>query len=151
MLGLLAALGGTVFIDRGSAASAAAAGLRIQQLLAEGVVVLIFPEGTSSDGSSVLKFYPSLFEPAVRAEAPVTPAAIGYAAAPHAIEKDLCYYGDIRFGPHLLQTLRLPALYAAIHFAPSLERCDERKKTAAQAREQVVALRAQTTGSFYGI
>lgn len=151
MLGLLAALGGTVFIDRSSAASAAAAGLRIQQLLAGGVVVLIFPEGTSSDGSSVLKFHPSLFEPAVRAMAPVTAAAIGYAAAPHAGEKDLCYYGDISFGPHLLQILQLPSIQPAIHFAPPRERCPDRKQTAAQAREQVVTLRTQITGYFNGI
>lgn len=141
MLGLLAALGGTIFIDRASPASAAAATLRIQKLLADGVLVLIFPEGSSSDGSSVLRFYPFLFEPAIRRKAPVTAAAIRYSASPHAAEKELCYYGDIRFGPHLLQTLQLPAICASIHFAAPTERYSNRKVAAVSTREEVAALR----------
>ena len=39
------------------------------------VPVLFFPEGTSTDGSSVLRFHSRLFEPAIRAGAPVTAAA----------------------------------------------------------------------------
>jgi lyso-ornithine lipid O-acyltransferase len=150
MLGLLAALGGTVFIDRATPASAAAANVRIQQLLAAGIVVLIFPEGTSSDGTTVLRFHPSLFEPAVRTMVPVTAAAIQYSAAPHATEKDLCYYGDISFGPHLLQTLQLPAIHATVCFASPGERYGNRKQTAAQTRDQVAALREQISGYFNG-
>src|SRR5271155_4103497 len=51
LLGLLAALGGTFFIDRRSTASAAEAAERIETLLASGIMVLVFPEGTSSDGA----------------------------------------------------------------------------------------------------
>ncbi len=141
LLGLLAALGGTVFIDRGSAASAAAASLRIEELLAEGVVVLIFPEGTSSDGGSVLRFYPFLFEPAVRGGAPVTAAAIGYSAGPEAAEKDLCYYGEISFAPHLLKTLQLPEIVATLRFAPTGVVYEDRKRAAAATRERVMRLR----------
>jgi len=145
MLGLLAALGGTVFIDRGSAASAAAATLRIQELLADGIVVLIFPEGTSSDGSSVLRFHPLLFEAAIRGAAPVTAAAIGYSAAPHATEKDLCYYGDISFGPHLLETLQLPDIRATIHFTAPVDRYAGRKLAAACTQQEVAALRGESS------
>ena len=42
------------------------------------VPVLLFPEGTSSDGAQVLRFHSSLFEPAVAASAPVTAAAVRY-------------------------------------------------------------------------
>jgi 1-acyl-sn-glycerol-3-phosphate acyltransferase len=141
ILGLLATLGGTVFIDRGSAASAAAATVRIEQLLADGVVVLIFPEGTSSDGARVLRFYPFLLEPAIRAAAPVIAAAIRYSAEPQATERDLCYYGDIRFAPHLLETLQLPAIRATIHFAAPVESYPNRKVAAAFTHQEVAALR----------
>jgi 1-acyl-sn-glycerol-3-phosphate acyltransferase len=141
MLGLLAALGGTVFLDRTSSASAAAAAVRIEQLLADGLVVLVFPEGTSSDGAQVLRFHPFLFEPAIRANAPVAAAAIGYSADPDAAEKDLCYYGDIRFAPHLLQTLQLPSIHAAIRFAPPAAGYPHRKIAAAATREEVAKLR----------
>jgi len=146
MLGTLAALGGTVFIDRSSAASAAKAAARVQELLAAGVPVLVFPEGTSTDGAAVLRFYPSLFEPAVRAGAPVTAAAIGYSACGQATERDLCYYGDISFAPHLLQTLRLRGIRATLRFAPAGVVYENRKLAAALAREAVVELRDAGVG-----
>jgi 1-acyl-sn-glycerol-3-phosphate acyltransferase len=143
LLGLLAALGGTVFIDRQSAASAAEAAQRIEELLEAGVLVLVFPEGTSSDGSGVLRFYASLFEPAVRAGALVTAAAIGYSASDDASEKDLCYYGDISFAPHLLETLQLPEIAATLRFASAGQLHGDRKQVARLAREKVVELRSQ--------
>jgi 1-acyl-sn-glycerol-3-phosphate acyltransferase len=142
MLGLLAALGGTVFIDRRSAASAAAAANRIQELLVEGVPVLVFPEGTSSDGAEVLRFYSSLFEPAARTAAPVTAAAIGYSAGAGAVERDLCYYGDISFAPHLLETLRMPEITGTLRFARSGCIFEDRKKAALLTRAAVVELRS---------
>jgi 1-acyl-sn-glycerol-3-phosphate acyltransferase len=147
MLGLLAALGGTVFINRRSTLSAAEAASRIEHLLGAGLVVLVFPEGTSSDGSSVLRFYPSLFEPAVRARKPITAAAIRYAAGSAAAERDLCYYGDISFAPHLLQTLQLPDISATIDFADSGQTYTERKQAALDVHQQVTALRSCSTAS----
>ena len=142
LLGLLAALGGTVFIQRGSTARAAEAAVRLEKLLASGVIVLVFPEGTSTDGATVLRFYPSMFEPAIRAAAPVTAAAIAYSAGQDAAEKDLCYYGDISFAPHLLGTLQLPELVATMRFASPGRIYSDRKQAAAQVREKVVELRA---------
>jgi lyso-ornithine lipid O-acyltransferase len=141
LLGLLAALGGTVFLDRSSAASAAEAVAIIQELLDAGVLVLVFPEGTSSDGAEVLRFHASLFEPAVRVGAPVAAAAIRYSAGAGATEKDLCYYGDISFAPHLFETLQLPKIAATLQFA-STDVFDDRKRAAAQIHESVVELRA---------
>ncbi len=141
LLGLLAALGGTVFIDRRSAASAAEAAGRIEELLKAGVLVLVFPEGTSSDGSGVLRFYGSLFEPAVRTGAPVTAAAIGYSAGGGAAERDLCYYGDISFAPHLIETLQLPDIVATVRLASQGQVYDNRKLAAALTREAVIGLR----------
>jgi 1-acyl-sn-glycerol-3-phosphate acyltransferase len=143
LLGLLAALGGTVFIDRKSTLSAAESAKRIERLLAAGLVVLVFPEGTSSDGSSVLRFYPSLFEPAVRSQQPVTAAAIRYCAGNNAAEPDLCYHGDISFAPHLFETLQLPKISAAIHCADSAEVYTNRKQAACETHRQVTALRSR--------
>jgi 1-acyl-sn-glycerol-3-phosphate acyltransferase len=143
ILGLLAALGGTVFIDRGSKGSAAEAADQIQKLLADGILVLIFPEGTSSDGAEVLRFHTSLFEPAIRAAAPVTAAAISYAAIPNVPESSLCYYGDISFAPHILKTMQLPVVTGTIRFAPSRHSYADRKQAARETRQQVAQLRAE--------
>jgi 1-acyl-sn-glycerol-3-phosphate acyltransferase len=150
LLGLLAALGGTVFVNRQSAASAGNAAEQIENLLASGVLVLVFPEGTSSDGEGVLRFHASLFEPAVRAAAPVTAAAIGYSADGGIVESDLCYYGEISFAPHLLKTLGLPGVVATLRFSSAGPIYGERKKAAALTREAVVQLRSADTGTAEG-
>jgi lyso-ornithine lipid O-acyltransferase len=143
LLGLLAALGSTVFIQRGSTARAAEAARRIEELLASGVTVLVFPEGTSTDGLGVLHFHSSMFEPAVRTAVPVTAAAIGYSAGQNATENGLCYYGEISFAPHLLKTLRLPEVLATLHFAAPGRVYDDRKQAAVLTRERVVELRGE--------
>ena len=146
LLGLLAALGGTVFIDRQSAVSAAEAARRIEDLLKAGVLVLVFPEGTSSDGSSVLRFYASLFEPAVLVGAQVTAATIEYSAGGGATERDLCYYGDISFAPHLIETLQLPQIIATLRLGSPGQAYGDRKQAARLTRETVVGLRGHAGG-----
>jgi lyso-ornithine lipid O-acyltransferase len=150
LLGLLAALGGTVFVDRKSAASTVEAAGRIEDLLKAGVLVLVFPEGTSSDGAEVLRFHASLFEPAVRVGVPVTAAAIGYSSGEEAAERDLCYYGDISFAPHLLKTLQLPEIVATLRFG-SPQVYDNRKQASRLTREAVVGLRANASGGMEGV
>jgi len=150
LLGLLASLGGTVFIDRKSAASTAEAARRIEDLLTAGVLVLVFPEGTSSDGAGVLRFHPSLFEPAVVAGAPVTAAAIGYSSGGGAGERDLCYYGEISFAPHLIETLELLDIVATLRFGfPQFY--GDRKQAARLTREAVVGLRGHACGGMEAI
>ncbi len=147
LLGLLAALGGTVFVHRQSAASAVEAAGQIEKLLATGILVLVFPEGTSSDGAGVLRFHASLFDPAVRVEAPVTAAAIGYSAGGGAAEPDLCYYGDISFAPHILKTLQLPGIVGTLRFALAGPIYGARKQAAMLTREAVVQLRSAAIGT----
>ena len=72
--------GGTIFIDRKSRASTAEVAGQIGERLKLPIPVLLFPEGTSSDGAQVLRFHSSLFEPAIAAGASITAAAVRYAA-----------------------------------------------------------------------
>ena len=93
--GLLAKLGGTIFVDRVSRISAWEVADRMALRLAEGCPVLLFPEGTSTDGSEVVRFHPTLFAAAVEGGLPVTTAALFY--EPHGAgthERDLCWFGD---------------------------------------------------------
>lgn len=141
--GLAAVCGGTVFLDRTSSASTAAAGRQMERLLAADIPVLLFAEGTSTDGSLVLPFHSSLFEPAIRAQAPVTAAAIQYLDGADYTEKDVCYYGDIVFAPHLLQTLGFRQLAGRVAFSSRSAHYPGRKAAAAAARSEVVSLREQ--------
>lgn len=142
LIGILAKFGGTVFIDRASTASVSQAADQISRLLDAEVPVLLFPEGTSSSGETVLRFHPSLFAPAVLSTAPVTSAAIAYNAAPYAAEKDLCYYGDISFGPHLLKTLMLPRIQGVLRFSAAPKVFTQRKTAASETWREVNEMRA---------
>ncbi len=98
--------GGTIFIDRSSVDSAEEVAAEIADRLALPVPILFFPEGTSSDGSSVLRFHSRLFEPAHSARAPVTAAAIRYVPADGTEERDLCWFGDDAFSAPPLEDAR---------------------------------------------
>jgi lyso-ornithine lipid O-acyltransferase len=139
LVGILAGLGGTIFVERERSLQVGQAARQIEQSLREGVPVLLFPEGTSSDGSSVLPFLPPLFEPAIRAGASVTAAAIRYHADGVA-EDEVTYWGEMVFLPHAFRTLSLEGLTAEITFGSSC-RFDNRKIAAREAWRHVQALR----------
>lgn len=139
LFGGLARCGGTVFVERGRGIQAAEAAQLIEGALSERVPVLLFPEGTSSDGSSVLPFRSALFEPAIRAGACVTPAAIGY-RSDQSREREIAYWGKMEFAPHLFRTLRLRGLAAEIRFGEPIV-FDDRKQAANTTWQEVTALR----------
>jgi 1-acyl-sn-glycerol-3-phosphate acyltransferase len=140
-LGTMARLGGTIFVDRGRSLQVAEASRRIEHGLREGMPVLLFPEGTSSDGSSVLPFRSPLFDPAIRAGAWVTAAAIRY-HADDAAEDQVTYWGNMVFVPHLFRTMCIRGLSAEISF-DSPCRFPDRKSAAREAWRQVQSLRDQ--------
>lgn len=113
--GKAARVGGTMFIDRSSLASAQQVAGMISKRLKLPVPVLFFPEGTSTDGT-VLRFHSRLFEPAILAGSPVTATSIRYVIDDGTSERELCWYGDDAFAPHLLKTLNTPGFHAKLHF-----------------------------------
>jgi 1-acyl-sn-glycerol-3-phosphate acyltransferase len=140
VFGFLARGAGTLFLERQSRASTETVATQMEAVLQTGVPVLLFPEGTSTDGSSVLRFHPSLFEPGVRAGSAITAAAIAYRAR-HTAEQDLCWYGDHSFLPHLLRTLTCRDITATVEFYPEPVAYPHRKSAALELREKVEAMR----------
>ncbi len=140
VFGFFARCGGTIFLDRRSRFSAERATREIAGVLNAGVPVLLFPEGTSTDGTSVQRFHPTLLEPAVELGLEITAAAIGYRAQ-GSEERDLCFYGDAPFLPHLLRTLSLEGIAAETEFHPDRNIYSERKTAALELREQTNAMR----------
>ena len=139
--GAAARAGGTIFIDRRSRASAAAVAVEIGERLAHDVPVLVFPEGTSTDGSSVQHFHAGLFEPAIKAQAPVTAAAVRYLIGEGIHERELCWFGDAPFLPHLWKALGAPDFRAAVTFAGGRIYAD-RRAAANSSHSEVVEMRA---------
>jgi 1-acyl-sn-glycerol-3-phosphate acyltransferase len=138
--GVAARAGGTLFIKRGSRASADAVAREIAARLMLGIPILLFPEGTSTDGAEVLRFHSGLYGPAVQAGAPITPVAIRYVAKGGIPERELCWFGDEGFLPHLWKTLRVPGFYAEIVFGEAATYAD-RRTAAMVTRDEVVRMR----------
>jgi 1-acyl-sn-glycerol-3-phosphate acyltransferase len=138
--GKAARAGGTLFLDRSSMASAGQVAAEISERLSLQVPILLFPEGTSSDGSSVLHFHTRLFEPAVRVKAPVTAAAVRYVLADGGQERDLCWYGNESFLPHLWKALGASGFTAEVRFGePHIY--PHRRLAAVQTHTEVAAMR----------
>ena len=137
--------GGTIFIDRSSRASAEDVALEIAGSACPcRVPILVFPEGTSTDGTGVLRFHSGLFEPAAAAGAPITAAAVSMqqrTALPNRI-----YAGSATstFLPNLWKVLGATELRAHVTFGQPLTYPDRR--TAASATQaEVEAMRAAYT------
>jgi 1-acyl-sn-glycerol-3-phosphate acyltransferase len=141
VMGLLAQLGGTLFIDRQRRTHVGEVNDEIQAALADNALVIVFPEGTSSDGSTVLPFRSSLLEPATRSEHPLTIARLHYTRADGAPDAAVCYWGDATFLPHLLNLLSQPKVRATVQFAPVNNNRTDRKELAQQLHAAVLGLK----------
>jgi len=138
--GWFARCGGTIFVDRQSRTNAEKVTRQMGEVLETGVPVLLFPEGTSTDGATVERFHPTLLEPAVELGQEMTAAAIGYRAQGRE-ERDICWYGDAPFLPHLIRTLSVGGMTAEVEFHPDRTVYADRKAAALELREQVEAMR----------
>jgi len=141
VMGLLAQLGGTVFIDRQRRTHVGAVNEEIQTALDDGALVIVFPEGTSSDGETILPFKSSLLEPATQLQHPLTVACIQYTLADGDAGAEVCYWGDHSFVPHLLNLLSKRSVRATVRFAPVQEHSTDRKELAQQLHAAVSELK----------
>lgn len=137
LLGHIARAGGTLFVNRERRAEVAELGPEFVPVIKEGVVLTMFPEGTSTGGDRVLPFHSSLLAPAARHGWLVTPAWIGYAVADGVVEEDVAYWRDMTFLPHFLKLLGKPRVRAVIHFGKPLRNSD--RKALARELHRAVA------------
>jgi 1-acyl-sn-glycerol-3-phosphate acyltransferase len=145
IFGMLARFGGTLFVNRARRTAVDSVAQQMEAVLAAGLPLVLFPEGTSSDGSEVLPYFPSLLQAAIRARTQITPAAVAY-AAPGRSESDFCYYGNVSLLPHLRSLLRVPRTQARVRFGLTQTGFPDRKHAARELREHTVALRAGMRG-----
>ena len=113
VLGWLARQAGTLFIRRG-AGDAAQINQQLANHLHQGRHLLIFPEGTSTDGSSVRTFHPRLFACAIQAGCAVQPVAIRYLrnGKPDTVAP---FIGDDELPAHLRRLLASDVAEVEIH------------------------------------
>lgn len=140
VFGWFASLAGTLFVDRTRRTDVTRMNAQIEQALANGNVVVLFPEGTSWNGSEVLPFKSSLLEPIVGAKYPLAVSGIRYAVAEGSVADDICYWGDMTFFPHLVRLMTKRQVEARVAFALVPQPAPNRKDLALQLQSEVVRL-----------
>ena len=143
VVGWLASLGGTVFVNRKSKRAALDAMREIEQKINAGIAVIIFPEGTTSDGRSVKAFKSTFFKIPADRNFPVVPVSIRYAPD---MQDELVWHGGMKLAPHFWKIIGFRRIEATVHFSrPIWEPSDAfssaelRKRLCAEAYERVVA------------
>lgn len=127
MIRTVARLGRTVFVSRRRSAAGREAN-EIATRLAEGASLILFPEGTTSDGCRVLPFRSALFG-AVDPNGPpviVQPVSIVYdrlngLPLSRKSRVHFAWYGDMEIGSHAVEIAAEPSGRVSVLFHPALD------------------------------
>jgi 1-acyl-sn-glycerol-3-phosphate acyltransferase len=141
LIGLLAQAVGTLFIRRGSGESQRKS-MEIAEHLKCGRTILVFPEGTTTDGRSVKRFFPQLFAAPALAKVPVQPLALRYLDSDGQPDAALAFVGDDEFHLHLWQMLRRDQVCVQLSWGTPLVAGEDREQLARQAHGAVTAMLA---------
>jgi 1-acyl-sn-glycerol-3-phosphate acyltransferase len=148
VFGPCAALGRTIFIDRARRGEVSGVIAQMRAALAEDLLIVLFPEGTSSGGTCVLPFRSALLEPALQLGCPVTATAISYSIAQGSVPDEICYWRDMTLLPHMLKVGSKPVIHATLHSGVARVRSGDRKSLARELHAEVAALHAASAREF---
>lgn len=118
-LGQLTWLGGCLYVERRNPRNLHKELKTIKQYFEKGFMVCFFPEGTSSDGKTVLPFKKSLFQLALETSAPIQPIVLNYKTVDgekfgDANRDFVCWYGDLPFVKHFINLVQLKKVTAQL-------------------------------------
>ncbi|MBN1527008.1 MAG: 1-acyl-sn-glycerol-3-phosphate acyltransferase [Candidatus Omnitrophica bacterium] len=115
LLGWYLALSRPIWIDRRSKQASKKALEEFAETMNNGMYLIVYPEGTSTDGKNgILPFKSTSFEAAIASNAPIIPVLTSYRQPPG--EPTVCWYGDMTLLPHAWQVLGFPTIEAELRF-----------------------------------
>ena len=145
-IGWIAGLTGTVFIDRTRRIQTHHLQPQIRKQLESGISLVLFPEGTSTDGRHILPFRSSFFQAAVSAAIPITATHLSYELAEGDGDPvtDVAYWGDMTLLPQFLKLLTKNRVIAHVRFSDHPRIFSNRKEAAREMQQEVTDLGNQT-------
>lgn len=126
LLGPLAEMGGSIFVERRHRGKIENDMGVMAQTLRDGFNVMIYPEGTSTNGQQILPFKKSLLMSAVQAGKDILPVCLKYVEidgepfGPANADK-VCWYGDMTFAPHFLGVMGVKKAKVQLHFLEPIQ------------------------------
>lgn len=141
LFGALCRAVNTIFIDRKAKRKLHGVIERIEETLAAGQGVVIFPEGTSGAGHEVLPFRSPLLELPARMSHDVYWVALTYRSPAVATPTHLAvtWWGDMPLRAHLRELLRLDWIEARLRFGPAPVAHGDRKLLAETLYREISA------------
>lgn len=145
LISLLARLQDSIFIERKP--SKAKSQMQIlRQHLEEGNSLILFPEGTSTNGAQVLPLKSSLFSAAEsqKAEIIIQPVSVVYSehngkGMDQVLRDHFAWYADFPFGAHFVKMLGMGTITAVITFNEPIRLSDySSRKECAMACEEIM-------------
>jgi 1-acyl-sn-glycerol-3-phosphate acyltransferase len=140
IVGSIATACGVVFVDRGSPSSARRMVDDVSSALHHGYCVAGFPEGTSSEGSTVSLFHANLFEAAINHHIQVQPLAIRYTnPKTGALCLKAAFIGDIGFVQSMHQVITSTGIHAKVYAGELLSPQGHSRRTLAHLSHRSVS------------
>jgi len=138
ILGDITRCGGSLFTNRDKYSSLPQEIRNFAAALSQGFDLVLFPEGTSTNGETIMEFRKSLFQTSISAQKPLLPICVRYKTldgkpiTTQAQRDIVCWYGDMTFVPHFWQLINHQieaevTILEPIPFDPSINRqqlCD---------------------------
>ena len=123
-LGQICLLGGCLFVDRKNRNNLTAEVEELTNALSNGLNVAIFPEATSTNGSSVIRFRRPLFQAAINSHSKVLPVCLNYRSVDDEVftlkNRDLVFwYDDMTFAGHAIKLFACRRVVVELTVLPS--------------------------------
>lgn len=150
LLGYMTTMAGTVYVEAGRGGSAIRARGELLAAAGAGLTIVIFPEGTTSDGSAILPFRSGVLAQVMEAGQSITAAYVSYRLTEDngpgvTIANDLAFWGDdAKLFHHIFGLLAIRGIEVNIKIAKSpivfSSEGIHRKQAATEARAAVMEL-----------
>ena len=126
LLGIFTRLSGTIFVNRNSAANIHADIAHIESVLRNGVNVILFPEGTTTDGNKILPFKSAFFQAPISCQCPIVALSINYVTinggpVTQANKDNLYWYSETGFLTHFMRVLALDVIEVEVRLSEAID------------------------------
>ena len=148
LLSPLADAAGTLYLMRERKRDALRVVHLVAQALSEGQVVAVFPEGTTSDGRTLLPFHANLLQAAIATATPVQPIVLRFSDAREPISRAAEFIGATTLVESLWRVARADGLVANLTLLPARASAHADRRALAQTLRDDIIARLADAESF---
>ncbi|MBC7802915.1 MAG: 1-acyl-sn-glycerol-3-phosphate acyltransferase [Candidatus Parcubacteria bacterium] len=146
LIGWLLERHGCLFLDRRVGRHLLSLNAQITAQLAAGEVIAVFPEGTTTNGASLLPFRRALFEPVARGGHRVQPFVLSYADAAARRSEAAAFIGEQSLWASLVAIASLPELTISVVRCPSFAGTGLTRREIARRAQGAIQQRLRESG-----